>query len=158
MTTLVVMGVSGVGKTVVAAELVARTGCEAADGDDFRSAAGRAPDVDRRPWLHRVADWIGAQEAAGRSTVLTCPPLGRADRDLLRDANPSVRFVHLLAPPAVILERITGRTASSPRPDSGTDARQYLEPDEPGCVVDTTTGSPAAVAELVLYALAQGDR
>ncbi|MBC8090423.1 MAG: gluconokinase [Pseudonocardia sp.] len=166
MTTLVVMGVSGVGKTVVAQEIVARTGCGFAEGDDFHPEANKAKmaaghpldDDDRWPWLHRIADWIGAQEAAGRSTVVTCSALKRSYRDLLRQGHPSVRFVHLLAPPAVILARITARKGHYMPPsllDSQLATLEDLEPDEPGCAVDTT-GDPAAVAELVLYALGQG--
>jgi gluconokinase len=67
-------------------------------------------DEDRWPWLRRIADWIGARETAGQGAVITCSALKRRYRELLREGHPSVRFVHLAADPALITERITGRT------------------------------------------------
>lgn len=161
--TLVVMGVSGVGKTSVAAELVARTGWVFAEGDDFhppankqKMAAGHAlDDADRWPWLATVAAWIGEQEAAGLGAVVTCSALRRAYRDVLRDGHPSVRFVHLLAPPALIEERITARRGHyMPASLLGSQLAtlEPLQDDEPGVGVETT-GHPADVAARALAAL-----
>lgn len=161
--TLVVMGVSGVGKTSVADELVARTGWTFAEGDDFhppankqKMAAGRPlDDDDRWPWLATIASWIGEQEAAGRGAVVTCSALRRAYRDVLRDGHPSVRFVHLLAPPGLIEERITARQGHYMPPSLLGSQLATLEPlhdDEPGVEVDTS-GEPAAVAGRALDAL-----
>lgn len=158
--TLVVMGVSGVGKTSVANELVARTGSEFVEGDDLHPEANRAKmaagtaldDDDRRPWLIRVAGWIGMQEMAGRSAVVTCSALRRAYRDLLRAGHPSVRFVHLLAPGELIAERLGARQGHyMPASLLGSQLAtlEPLAPDEPGTEVETT-GDPAAVAETVL--------
>lgn len=161
--TLVVMGVSGVGKTSVAAELVARTGWVFAEGDDFhpwgnqqKMAAGRPlDDADRWPWLATVASWIGEQEAAGLGAVVTCSALRRAYRDVLREGHPSVWFVHLLAPPALIEERITARRGHYMPASLLGSQLAVLEPlqdDEPGVGVDTS-GNPAAVADRALRAL-----
>lgn len=161
--TLVVMGVSGVGKTSVAAELVARTGWVFAEGDDFhppankqKMAAGRPlDDDDRWPWLATIASWIGEQEAAGRGAVVTCSALRRAYRDVLRDGHPSVRFVHLLAAPELIEERITARRGHyMPASLLGSQLAtlEPLQDDEPGVGVDTS-GNPAAVADRALAAL-----
>ncbi|MHA6781942.1 gluconokinase [Pseudonocardia saturnea] len=165
MKVLVVMGVSGVGKTAVAVQIVARTGRGFAEGEDLLPDTYRAKpatgdpldDSDRGPWLQRIANWIGTQEAAGRSAVVTCSALDRSDRDLLRDGHPSVQFVHLLAPPAVIRQRSTGRSGrfTPSSPDGRLATPQALEPDEPGCAVDTT-GDPSAVAALVLFAVGTG--
>ena len=116
--TVVVMGPSGVGKSVVAAQLVAHTGWAFVEGDELHSAANRAKmaaghpldDTDRWPWLQRIADWIGQQEAAGTSAVVTCSALRHAYRELLADGHPSVWFAHLVAPPATISTRIGHRT------------------------------------------------
>ncbi|GAA1173325.1 gluconokinase [Pseudonocardia alaniniphila] len=161
--TLVVMGVSGVGKSSVAAELVRRTGWAFVEGDDLHPASNRAKmasgipldDDDRWPWLRRVAAWIGEQEAAGRDAVVTCSALKRSYRDLLCDGHPSARFVHLLAPPELISARITARRNHYMPPsllESQLATLEPLQPDEPGIEVETT-GDPAAVAERVLELL-----
>lgn len=158
--TLVVMGVSGVGKTSVADELVTATGWPFAEGDDFHPQANRdkmaaghpLDDDDRWPWLRRIADWIGEHEAAGESAVVTCSALRRAYRDLLRDGHPSVRFVHLIAPATLISERITARRGHYMPPSLLQSQLATLEPlrdDEPGVDVDTSS-DPAAVARAAL--------
>lgn len=161
--TLVLMGVSGVGKTSVARELVARTGWVFAEGDDLHTEANRRKmaaghlldDDDRWPWLHRIAGWIGEQEAAGRGAVITCSALKRRYRDLLVDGHPSVRFVHLLAPPELLEQRLTARKGHYMPASllaSQLEALEPLQDDEPGVGVDTT-GDPAAVAERALALL-----
>jgi gluconokinase len=157
--TLVVMGVSGVGKSSVAAELVARSGWAFVEGDELHSAQNRAKmaaghpldDDDRLPWLRTVAAWIGEQESAGRDAVVTCSALRRAYRDLLRDGHPSVRFVHLQAPQEIVAGRIGGRQDHYMPPallGSQLDTLEPLQADEPGLAVDAT-GLPAEVAERV---------
>jgi gluconokinase len=163
--TLVVMGVSGVGKSSVAAELVERTGWAFVEGDDLHPEANRAKmsagipldDDDRWPWLHRVAAWIGQQEAAGRNGVVTCSALKRSYRDVLRDGHPSVWFVHLIAPAALIKSRLDARRGHYMPPSLLGSQLATLEPlgaDEPGAGVDATA-SPAAVADHVLTLLAE---
>jgi gluconokinase len=165
--TLVVMGVSGVGKTSVADAIVARTGWTFVEGDDLHTEANRAKmaagtpldDDDRWPWLRGIAAWIGEQEVAGRDAVLTCSALKRRYRDLLRDGHPSVRFVHLLAPPALIQTRVDNRSGHYMPPSllgSQLATLEPLGPDEPGFGVETDR-SPAEVAEAVL-ALLDRDR
>jgi gluconokinase len=165
--TLVVMGVSGVGKTSVAAELVERTGWAFVEGDDLHPEANRAKmaagtpldDDDRWPWLRRIAAWIGEQEAAGRDAVLTCSALKRSYRDLLRDGHPSVRFVHLLAPPELIKNRVDARRGHYMPPSllaSQLDTLEPLAPEEPGFAVETTH-SPVDVADQVLQRLVDDD-
>jgi gluconokinase len=161
--TLVVMGVSGVGKTSIAAALVARTGWVFAEGDDFHPAANRAKmtsgrpldDADRWPWLRRIATWIGEQEATGRNAVVTCSALRRAYRDLLCDGHPSVRFVHLLAPPELIKQRVDARRGHFMPPSllaSQLATLEPLHPDEPGVAVETAS-DPARVADMALHRL-----
>jgi gluconokinase len=161
--TVLVMGVSGVGKSSVAAELVARTGWAFAEGDEFHSERNRAKmasgrpldDDDRWPWLRTIAAWIGEQEAMGRSAIVTCSALKRSYRDLLRDGHPSVRFVHLQGPAELIAERVNARTGHyMPASLLGSQlaALEPLEPDEPGFGVDTS-GSPAEIAARALEQL-----
>jgi gluconokinase len=166
--TLVVMGPSGVGKTSVARALVERTGWAFQEGDapaprDEAGEDGRRHAARRRgsrPWLRRIADWIGARETAGQGAVITCSALRRRYRDLLREGHPSVRFVHLAADPALITERITGRTGHYMPPSllrSQLDALEPLADDEPGVLVETL-GDPAAVTDRALTLLEARER
>lgn len=137
------MGVSGAGKSVVAEALAESTGWTMAEGDDFHPAANvekmsagqPLDDEDRWLWLHAIGDWIGEQERAGLSSVVTCSALKRSYRDLLRKGHPSVRFCQLDAPASVLQARLDGR------PDHYMPASllhsqirtlQSLEADEPG--------------------------
>ena len=155
-TTLVVMGVSGVGKTTVATALAERSGWSYAEGDDLHPEANRAKmaaghpldDDDRWPWLRRIADRIGEQEAAGRSTVITCSALRRRYRDLLRAGHPSVRFVYLAAAEPVLRARVGSRRHRY-MPAALLDSQLAdLEPpgdDEPAITVDATCPVPEIV-------------
>lgn len=164
-TTVVVMGVSGSGKSTTAAELVRRLGWDFAEGDDFHPAANVAKmregipltDEDRRPWLRSLARWIGRHEREGRSAVVTCSALRRDYRDLLRDGHPSVWFAHVAEDPALIRERLrhrTGHYMPASLLDSQLGTLEPLGPDEPGCVVPGS-GSPAAVTDELLTRLAE---
>jgi gluconokinase len=165
---LVVMGVSGVGKTSVAEVLVERTGWPFQEGDDLhpeanrkKMAAGHAlDDEDRWPWLREVAQWIGAQEAAGHGGVITCSALKRSYRDLLRNGYRTILFVHLVADEDVLTTRITGRRGHYMPPSllrSQLDTLEPLGSDEPGVTVDTE-GDPEAIADRALEAIRHADR
>lgn len=161
--TLVVMGVSGVGKTTVAAGLVRRTGAVFVEGDDLHPARNRElmaagsplTDTDRWPWLRRVAGWIGEQEAAGWDAVLTCSALRRIYRDLLRDGHHSVRFVHLLASEELLRDRLThrrGHYMPATLLDSQLATLEPLEPDERGIAIPSD-GDPETVVDQALVGL-----
>jgi gluconokinase len=161
--TVVVMGVSGCGKTTVAQELAARLGWEYAEGDDFHPATNvekmRAgiplTDEDRAPWLHDLAEWIGEHERAGRSVVVTCSALKRSYRDLLRDGHPSVWFAHVSADAELLRKRLEQRKnhyMPASLLDSQLATLEPLQPDEAGATV-TSAGSPNAVVDEVLAAL-----
>jgi gluconokinase len=143
MTTLVVMGVSGSGKTTVAVAVAKRLGWLFAEGDDFHPAANVAKmaagqplgDEDRWPWLRVLADWIGAREAAGENAVLTCSALRRAYRDVLSQGHPSVRFVHVTATPETLRQRLEqrrGHYMPASLLDSQLATLEPLAADEPG--------------------------
>lgn len=161
--TVVVMGVSGSGKTTVAMRLVELLGWPFAEGDDFHPVAnvekmrsGRPlSDRDRKPWLAAVADWIGEQEVAGRSAVVSCSALKRAYREALRRNHPSVWFVHVSASPAGLkarLETRSGHYMPASLLASQLETLQPLDPDEPGVTI-SGEGPPDVVAGRVLDAL-----
>ncbi len=115
-TILVVMGVSGAGKSTVARLLADRNGWDFQEGDSLhppgnvaKMAAGQPlSDADRMPWLRLVAGWVDHQIADGRSGVITCSALKRNYRDQLR--RPQVRFVYLQVAQAELRRRLTERT------------------------------------------------
>jgi gluconokinase len=159
-TTVVLMGVAGVGKTSVMEALARRWPAATAEGDDFhpaanvdKMAAGRAlSDDDRRPWLDRIAHWIGRQEEAERDAIVTCSALRRTYRDRLRDGHPSVWFAHLVAPRDVLAARMRKRTGHF-MPESLLDSQlATLEPlasDEPGAKFSTTALPDEIAAAIV---------
>jgi gluconokinase len=162
-TSIVVMGVSGSGKSTVAAGLVERLGWEFAEGDDFHPAANvekmRAghplDDEDRWPWLRRLADWIGEHERAGKSVVVTCSALKRVYRDLLRDGHPSVWFAHVTADADLLLDRVShrpGHYMPASLLDSQLATLESLQDDEPGARI-SGAGAPDEVVESLLTTL-----
>jgi gluconokinase len=114
---LVVMGVSGSGKSTVAKPLAERLGWPFQEGDALHPAANVAKmkagmaldDADRAPWLAAVADWIAACLRAGSGGVVTCSALRRVYRDRLRQAGDRVIFVYLEGSRAVIAARLAER-------------------------------------------------
>ncbi len=113
---LVVLGVSGCGKSTVAQGLAERTGRELADADDFHPAANVAKmsagipltDADRGPWLAAIRDWLVDRARAGTSTVIACSALKAAYRDVLREAG-GVVFVFLDVPREELARRLQQR-------------------------------------------------
>lgn len=157
---VVVLGVSGVGKTTVAKGIAAATGWVYVEGDEFHPPANVAKmrsgapltDADRWPWLRAVRDWI---DTSPDSCVVTCSALKRAYRDLLREGNSTLRFCALQADPAVLRARVADRRGHYMPPSllqSQLDTFQPLQADEPGVPVDAT-GSSEQVAARALRAL-----
>ena len=100
---VVVMGVSGCGKSTVGQQLAEALGAAYIEGDAFhppanvaRMAAGIAlTDEDRAGWLEALAAQLAAARREGRSVVLACSALKRTYRDTLRSGAPGLRLVHL---------------------------------------------------------------
>ena len=114
---VVVMGVSGSGKTTVGRALAEATGWPYLDADDFHPPENVAKmragtpltDDDRWPWLDRLTAEMRAIEARGDNAILGCSALRQAYRDRLAGAG-DVRFVHLKGDRATIAARLSGRS------------------------------------------------
>ncbi len=111
---LVVMGVSGSGKSTIAGILADRLGWPFEEGDSLhplanveKMAAGiPLTDDDRWPWLAKVADWIDGRLDAGENGVITCSALKRSYRNILNRRGSGVEFVYLSADRAELVERV----------------------------------------------------
>lgn len=165
---MVMMGVSGCGKTTVGKALAARLGWIYQEGDDFHPEANvekmRAgiplDDADRAPWLAAIAAWMDAQTAAYRSGVIGCSTLKRKYRDFLRKGRPHVWFLYL----RVARDELQGRVAMRRHAympasllDSQLAALQEPAGDESNTVTVDANGSVEPTVDAVSRALrAQG--
>ena len=151
---IVVMGVSGSGKSTVGAALAQRLRVPFADADDFhpeanvaKMSAGHAlNDEDRHPWLDAIGDWLANH--CGEGGVMSCSALKRKYRDQLRKHCPQVRFLHLSGSPEVIGRRQASRPGHFMPASllaSQFDTLEPLEADEHGVVVDVDQDIDAVV-------------
>lgn len=155
---VVVMGVSGTGKSVIGERIAAGLGATMTEGDSHhpranidRMASGTPlTDEDRLPWLRTLAGLLADQHAQGRSSVLACSALRRRYRDLLRGSLPAdaVFFVHLHASSDVLEARMNEREHFMPASllRSQLDTLEPLEDDERGTVVDVAPPVEQVVA------------
>lgn len=159
-TTIVVMGVTGCGKSTVMRALADRLGWPTAEADDFHSPANVAKmrsgtpltDEDRWPWLEALSSWIGERERAGENALVTCSALRRAYRDLLRRGHASVWFAHLVVEPVVIADRLEhrqGHYMPAALLASQIDTLEPLGPDEPGAAIAAHRPPPEIVADIL---------
>lgn len=115
---IIVMGVSGAGKSTVAAALAARLGFALEDADAYHPPANIAKmhagipltDDDRWPWLQAIADAIDRKAAAGAPAVIACSALKRTYRDVLVHGRDDVRLVYLKGSRDLIAERLARRS------------------------------------------------
>ena len=152
---LVVMGVSGSGKSTVGAAIAQRLRVPFADADDFHPAANIAKmsagqaldDSDRQPWLEAIGEWL-AQHPDG--AVVSCSALKRTYRDQLRHHLNTIEFVHLHGSRDVIARRQASRPGHF-MPASLLTSQfatlEPLEPDEHGLVIDVDQDIDSIVQE-----------
>jgi gluconokinase len=157
------MGVSGAGKSTVAAMLAHRLGWTFEDGDQFHPphniekmhAGHPLTDDDRQAWLHAIAAWIAATRAASGHGVIACSALKRAYRDILVDGHDDVRIVYLKGERDLIARRFGERHAHF-MPASLIDS-QFATLEEPaadeGAVVIPVDTPPPAIVDAIVTAL-----
>jgi carbohydrate kinase (thermoresistant glucokinase family) len=159
---IIVMGVSGSGKSTIGALLAEALGWPFADADGFHPAANVAKmaagqpltDEDRWPWLDAIATHIDAARGTGQPVVVACSALRRAYRERLRAGHGDLIFLHLAGAPEVIAERQAARQGHFMPPSLM--ASQFATLEDPAEEVDAVTVSvSASLHEVVATALEQ---
>lgn len=163
---LIVMGVSGVGKTTVARALADRIGGRYIEADAFHppeniaAMAAGTPLTDRmrQPWLVALSDAMRQARASQPDTpvVVACSALKRSYRDILRASNPDAVTVYLSADPDVIRARITARTDHFMPPSLLESQLSTLEPpaSDEVCLTVDASRTPEEIAASVCHNLA----
>jgi gluconokinase len=160
---LVLMGVSGSGKSTTGALLAERLGCPFRDADSFHPPANiekmsrgtPLTDEDRAPWLQAIAAWIDERLAAGERGIVSCSALKRAYRDAIVGGRKGVRLVFLKGDKDLIASRMASRLDHFMPPallDSQFATLQEPGPDEQPLVVPITP-KPTEVVEFILREL-----
>ncbi|APH56673.1 Gluconokinase [Granulibacter bethesdensis] len=157
---LVVMGVSGSGKTTIAQALARRLGLVFQDADDFHSAANiarmkaRIPltEADRAPWLATIAAWVRNQAESGEGGVLACSLLRHSYREQVLSGVPDRRLIYLRVKADILRARLEHRSGHF-MPASLLD-NQLATLEEPAdtehaLTVDASQSPEAVVAEII---------
>ena len=165
---IVVMGVSGAGKTTVASALGHQLGWTFQEGDALHPPANIArmkagiplTDADRVPWLAAVAAWIDGRRATGTPGIITCSALRRAYRDVIVGGRPDVGLVHLHGSRQLLAARLAtrqGHFMPASLLESQCDTLEEPGPDEQPLVLDAGHDSASLVAEVIRH-FGLGDR
>ena len=159
-TTIVVMGVSGAGKSTVASKLAARLDRPLVEGDSLHPPSNIAKmsqgipldDDDRLPWLKAIAARIDAARRAGQPIIVTCSALKRSYREILTDGHDDIGFVYLQGGRDLIAQRLAARKGHFMPPgllDSQFAALQEPADDEPSIVIAIDAAPEDIVASIV---------
>jgi gluconokinase len=154
---VIVMGVTGAGKTTIGRALATALGGEFHDGDDLHSAASKLKmhrgialdDSDRAPWLAAIRRLIEAMLSQGRDGVVACSALKQSYRDeIVVDPN-AVKIVYLKGSKELIAARLRNRGAHFMNPDLLQSQFDTLEEPRDAIVVDIAAAPEAIVNEIV---------
>ncbi len=157
---IVLIGVSGTGKTTVGKGLAPKLGATFLEGDDYHTSANVAKmragtalrDEDRWPWLAKIAAAIAEHARDGRPVVVACSALRRAYRDRLREgARLPLTFVHLTIDAGLIKHRLMARTQHfmpASLLQSQLETLEPLQADEAGTTVAETGTAQQTVAAI----------
>jgi ribose 5-phosphate isomerase A len=157
---LVIMGVSGAGKSTVAQDLAARLGWAFEEGDTLHPEANIAKmhagmpltDADRLPWLDRVAAWIDGQRAKKQPGIITCSALKRSYRQIIIGDRPEVRLVYLRGGRDLMAQHLAGRGGHfmpASLLQSQIDTLEEPDPSEDPLTVDATRPEAQVVDEII---------
>jgi gluconokinase len=160
---IVLMGVSGSGKTTVGERLARALGAEFAEGDAYHPPAnvekmrsGHPLDnADRQPWLERLGAEIDGWLERGQDVVLACSALKRSYRDILSGGRRQVRFVYLRGSETLIHDRLAHRHGHYMPASLLKSQFAALEEPEDAIVVDIDQ-EPDAIVASILAALGEG--
>ncbi len=153
---IVVMGVSGSGKTTIGQKLAASLGWEFRDGDDFHPPANIAKmsagtpltDEDRGPWLATIRAFIDATRNRHAHAVIACSALRASYRDVLAGQALDVKFVHLDGDYALILERMGHRPGHFMKPEMLRSQFETLEAPADALHIDIAESPQAIIAHI----------
>lgn len=137
-TAIVLMGVSGAGKSTIGVRLARKLKRDFLEGDTFHPAANvekmsrgvPLDDADRRPWLAAIAAAIDTARHSGRKIIVTCSALKRSYRTILAAGNDDVAFVYLKGDQGLIAQRLAARAGHFMPPKLL--ASQFAALEEPG--------------------------
>lgn len=155
---IIIMGVSGVGKTTTGSVLAERLGWVFRDADDYHPKSNvekirrgiPLTDADRLPWLEALRELIRAE--GGTGMVLACSALRKSYRDFLGDGRDDVAFVYLKGERTLIEKRLEGRTGHFAGPGILESQLRDLEEPEDALVVDASR-NPECIVEEIINAL-----
>lgn len=161
---LVVMGVSGCGKSTVGSLLGERLGVPFFDGDDFHPPANKVKmasgtpldDEDRAPWLAQIGAALATADEQTGSRIIACSALKRRYRDVLRSFAPDLVFIHLSGEASTISGRLSSRTHEYMPTSLLASQLATLEPpgpEETAISVDIL-GDPASLVDRIVVQLA----
>jgi gluconokinase len=156
---IIVMGVSGSGKTSVGKSLAEHLGWDFYDADDFHPPANVSKmargipldDSDRAPWLAALHDLISCSLQKDRPGVLACSALKERYRQQLLDGNPAVQFVYLKGTYDLIWSRMSARTDHYMKPHMLQSQFETLEEPDNALVIDIATSVEEIVREILKY-------
>lgn len=163
LATIVLMGVSGSGRTTVGRALAGRLGCTFVDGDDYHPAGNVAKmargksltDEDREPWLDALATRVVELAAAREWAVVACSALKELYRARLRRANGAIQFVFLRVDRAIVLAWLLCRSAHFAGPALARSQFETLEsPDNSDALVIDASGTVDDILATILKRIA----
>jgi gluconokinase len=156
---IILMGVSGCGKTAVGLKLSQTLGWPFFDGDDFHSTENIAKmskgiplnDDDRAPWLAKLHDLIADHFLVGKSIILACSALKKKYRDQLEEGNAGTLFVYLKGDFDLILRRISNREDHYMKDEMLRSQFDDLEEPADAFIVDISKSPEEVVEEIIVY-------